>query len=189
MQIQIEHIKISDLREAEYNPRKLSAKQHADIRKSLEAFGFVDPVIVNKNPERLNVIVGGHQRVKVWRDMGNDTVPAVFIDLPIDKEKELNIRLNKNTGEWDFDILKAEFDTMDLLDWGFEDSDFPEIEELAPDDTVGDDEQPESPDTPITVPGDVYELGGHRLVCGDSTVQESVDRLRRENEGLFDDPK
>ena len=124
----IEYVNIADLVAAEYNPRKLSKKQHADIRASLEEFGFVDPVVVNQNELRRNVIIGGHQRVKVWWSMGNINVPVFYIDLSLEKEKELNIRLNKNTGEWNFDLLLSEFDRVELAEWGFEDSDFPEGE-------------------------------------------------------------
>jgi hypothetical protein len=175
--MKIEFLKINDVVPADYNPRKLSDKQRDDIKSSLLRFGFVDPVIINRNPDRMNVVVGGHQRLKVWESMGNDTFPAVFVDLPLEKEKELNVRLNKNTGEWDFDILLAEFDACDLDDWGFEDSDFPEVEVLPPDETTGDDEVGEPPEMPRTVMGDLYELGGHRLLCGDSTSVDAVDEL------------
>lgn len=116
--------KISDLKDAEYNPRILTEKQHAEIKTSLSKFGFVDPIIVNTNPDRMNVIIGGHQRVKVWAGMGRKTVPAVELDLTLDQERELNIRLNKNTGAFDFDILANEFEIEDLLNFGFEEWEF-----------------------------------------------------------------
>ena len=123
--MKIEQIAIADLKAADYNPRKLTEKQFNDIKESLDRFGFVDPVIVNSNPERHNVIIGGHQRVKVWRAMsGNATVPVFYIDLPLEKEKELNIRLNRNTGEFDFELLEINFEQKDLLEWGFDDSEF-----------------------------------------------------------------
>lgn len=111
--------KISDLKESEYNPRLLTKSEYADLKRSLQEFGFVDPVIVNMNKDRENVIVGGHQRVKVWRDLGHDTVPCTEIDLTYEKERELNIRLNKNTGSWDYDVLANFFDIDELVDWGF----------------------------------------------------------------------
>ena len=110
---------IKELVPAEYNPRQLTTDQYAQIKDSLETFGFVDPIIVNVNPKRKNVIIGGHQRVTVWGDMGNRRVPAVEVDLPMKKEKELNIRLNKNVGGWNWDVLANEFDMGDLTDWGF----------------------------------------------------------------------
>ena len=117
--------KIKDLKPAEYNPRLLTSKAEEDIRKSLEIFGFVDPVIINTFEGRENVIIGGHQRVKVWGKMGNTTVPCVELSLNPTLEKELNIRLNANTGSFDWQMLEAEFSKEDLLEWGFEANDFP----------------------------------------------------------------
>lgn len=127
--MEITEVKISDLNHAEYNPRRLTKSQYDYLKTSLEKFGFCDPVIVNSNPERKNIIIGGHQRVRVWSRMKKKTVPVVYIDLPIDKEKELNIRLNKNTGEWDFDKLANEFDLDKLIQWGFDEKEF-EIDPL-----------------------------------------------------------
>ena len=88
--------KIKDLIGAEYNPRELTKDQYKQLKDSLLRFGVVDPVIVNKHPERDNIIIGGHQRSKVWEDMGNDKIPTVELSLTLDKEKELNVRLNKS---------------------------------------------------------------------------------------------
>lgn len=119
---------ISDLIPAEYNPRTLSDKQFKDLKKSLQKFGFVDPVIINMHKDRKNIIVGGHQRVKVWESIGNDTVPCVEVILTEKQERELNVRLNKNSGSWDFDKLADFFDEMDLIDWGFEEWELDNIE-------------------------------------------------------------
>ena len=118
--MEIKNIKISELKPAEYNPRKLTAKQADDIKQSLINFGLVDPIIVNSNPERKNIVIGGHQRLKIWAELGNNEIPVNYVDLLPEKEKELNIRLNKNFGEWDFDILQSFFDKADLENWGFE---------------------------------------------------------------------
>lgn len=115
--------KIAELIESEYNPRQLTTEQHKQLTDSLMRFGIVDPVIVNKHAERLDIIVGGHQRTKVWSEMGNATIPTVEVDLTPDKEKELNVRLNKNTGQFDFDMLASHFDTSDLVEWGFDEKD------------------------------------------------------------------
>jgi len=112
--------KISELKPAEYNPRELSDKQYKDIKNSLETFGIVDAVIINSNPDRKDIIIGGHQRCKVWADLGNETIPTYAVNLPFEKEKELNVRLNKNTGEFDKDILANLFDVDELIEWGFE---------------------------------------------------------------------
>lgn len=116
--------KINELIPADYNPRTLTEKQFGDLKQSLKEFGFVEPVVVNINPERKDIIIGGHQRVKVWQSMGNETVPTVEVNLTLEKEKELNIRLNKNTGSFDFEILANEFDIDELKSWGFEDWEF-----------------------------------------------------------------
>lgn len=109
---------------AEYNPRKLSAKQAQDLRASLTRFGFVDPVLVNIHPERKNIIVGGHQRTTIAIEMGTEKVPTVEVNLTPEQEKELNIRLNKNGGEFDMEKLAEFFDINDLIDFGFESGDF-----------------------------------------------------------------
>ena len=122
--MEIFNIKISELIPADYNPRKLTEKQGADIRQSLKSFGFVDPIIVNQHPDRANIIVGGHMRVKVWALMGEDTVPVVYVNLDEARERELNVRLNKNAGDWDWEILANQFDVDNLKAWGFENAEF-----------------------------------------------------------------
>jgi len=173
--IEVVYVPIDELIPAEYNPRKLTSKQEADISASILNFGFVDPIIVNKNESRKMVIIGGHQRVAVAKTIGIKEVPCVFVDVPVEKERELNIRLNKNTGEWDFELLEEFFDKGELLEFGFEEIDFGVTEIVPYVDTNGDDEVPEFDDDPKTVLGDIYELGPHRLVCGDSTIQTVVD--------------
>jgi len=117
--MEITQTKLSDLIFAEYNPRQLSKEQFQQIKDSITRFGIVDPIIVNSNKDRNNIIIGGHQRVKVALEMGIDTAPCHYIDLSRDKERELNIRLNKNTGEWDWSILSEAFDVDELIEWGF----------------------------------------------------------------------
>lgn len=112
--------KISELKLAEYNPRKLTKEQEKELRKSLESFDFVQPIIVNVNSARKNIVIGGNQRVVVAKRMKLKTLPCYEVNLSPEKERELNIRLNKNGGEWDFKKLKAEFDIKDLLGYGFE---------------------------------------------------------------------
>jgi len=165
-----------ELIEAEYNPRELTADQFEQIKASLTRFGFVDPVIVNKHEARNDIIVGGHQRIKVARELGIDTVPTVEVSLDADKERELNVRLNKNTGGWDWDVLANEFDVGDLLEWGFTEDDLQafDVDLPAEPEEV---EATEPPDDPITEPGRIYQLGKHRLMCGDSTDSEQVGRL------------
>lgn len=113
--------KISELKKAEYNPRNLTDKQRKDLRASLKEFGMVNPIIINKNRKRKDVIIGGHQRCDVWEELGHDTIPCFAVDLTLERERELNIRLNKNGGEFNLDLLKEHFDQNELLNYGFED--------------------------------------------------------------------
>ena len=122
--IKIKQRKISELNPAEYNPRQLTDKQYKQLKKSLKTFGCVEPVVINSNPMRKDIIVGGHQRCKVWADLGNDTIPTVEVELDESAEMELNVRLNKNTGEFDFDMLSSYFDMEVLKEWGFQDYEF-----------------------------------------------------------------
>ena len=110
---------INDLIFAEYNPRKINDKQKQDLTDSIKRLGFVEPVIVNVNEERKNIIISGHQRVKVAKEMGFETVPCIELDLTRDKEKELNVRMNKAGGEWDWDILNQNFEVPELVEFGF----------------------------------------------------------------------
>lgn len=178
--INIVEVPINELRASEYNPRKHSPEQVEQLKESIKRFGMVDPVICNSAPERKNVIIGGHFRTEVAKDLGLLTIPVVYVNIPdLEKEKELNLRLNKNTGEFDLDLL-AEFDESFLEDIGFTSEDL--------DDIFPDDKNPENFDLDkelkklkiekINVKkGDVYELDGSRVCCGDSTIEEDVLKL------------
>ena len=110
---------IDDLIFAEYNPRQLTKDQYQSLKDSIQRFGLVDPIIINSNDERKNIVVGGHQRLKIAKDLNIEKIPCVELDLTIQQEKELNVRLNKNTGEWDWDALANYFEIDSLFDWGF----------------------------------------------------------------------
>jgi ParB-like chromosome segregation protein Spo0J len=113
-------VNINSLNPAEYNPRQISNKQYEDLKASMEKFGCVDPIIININPDRQNVVVGGHQRLRILRELGAEKVPTVSVNLSEEDERELNVRLNKNGGDWDIDLL-SNFDVVDLKEWGFKD--------------------------------------------------------------------
>ena len=115
----IETRKISELKFAEYNPRTISKKQFKDLKASLSKFGLIDPIVINSSKDRHNIIIGGHQRSRAWLDLGNDTIPCVILDLTINDEMELNLRLNKNGGKFDDDLLLNYFDEELLFDVGF----------------------------------------------------------------------
>lgn len=124
MRMIIESRKISELKFAEYNPRTISKKQFKDLKASLKKFGLIDPIIINSSKDRHNIIIGGHQRSRAWLDLGNDTIPCVILDLPINDEMELNLRLNKNGGKFDDDLLLNYFDEVLLTEVGFTQNDF-----------------------------------------------------------------
>ena len=181
----IEKKNTADLLPADYNPRKdlkPGDPEYEKLKRSLEQFGYVEPVIWNKATGR---VVGGHQRLKVLIDMGITEVECVVVDLPEDKEKALNIALNKISGDWDKDklaVLIADLQgtAFDVSLTGF---DAAEIDDLFKDtlkDGVKDDNfdvDAELKEPPITKPGDIWTLGRHRLVCGDSTRPETFDLL------------
>ena len=152
-EINIQYYKANDLIMAEYNPRQLTKDQYTQLRDSLTRFGLVDPLIVNKHKDRKNILVGGHQRLKIAKEMGMNDIPCVEVELPYDQEKELNIRLNKNVGEWDYDALANYFDVGELTEWGFKE------EEIGVFEPVDISEQPRLDEKkPIQCPKCEYEF-------------------------------
>jgi hypothetical protein len=109
----------SELNPAAYNPRRLTPDSKKQIKASIEKFGMVDPIIVNMNPDRENTVVGGHQRLKVLKELGWAKVPCVHVNLNEADEKELNLRLNRNQADWDYVMLRDQFDLSFLSDLGF----------------------------------------------------------------------
>jgi hypothetical protein len=181
--IKIENVDINLLSPSEYNPRKWDEKQKADLKESIKRFGAVDPIIVNNHPERKQVVIGGHFRLEVCKELGHKTIPVVYLNLDPKQEKELNLRLNKNQGEFDWDIL-SNFDESMLEDVGF---DSEELDIVFSEDTKEeqfdlDKELEKLKIEEITVQkGDVYDLDGSRLMCGDSTAAEDVNKLFGQN--------
>lgn len=171
--------KLSDLVKNGYNPRSLSENERRDLEKSVKEFGTVVPIVLNVG-SRAGVIIGGEQRIKVYADLGIENVECMVPsrELSLDEERELNLRLNKNTGSWNEELLK-EFDMNVLLDVGFGDD---ELQNLFDDvDVVDDDFNVEKAlketVTPKVKAGEIWELGQHRLLVGDSTDKETVERL------------
>ena len=113
----IETKKLSDLKPAPYNPRASTKKQEKKLQESLTKFGVVEPIIFNK---QTGYIVGGHFRVRELKKLGYKEVECVIVDLSEEDEKELNIRLNANTGEWDWDMLANEWKVEELAEWGLD---------------------------------------------------------------------
>lgn len=178
--LKIEYLPIGELKPAAYNPRKWDEHTTEQLTESIKRYGLVDPIIVNSAENRKNIVIGGHFRLHVAKGLGYKEIPAVYLNIPdIEKEKELNIRLNKNVGEWDMNLL-TEFDENFLSDLGFD------SEEL--DDIFGIEEKPEVFDLKKelekldikninTQKGDIYDLDGNRLMCGDSTIAADVLKL------------
>lgn len=183
--MQIEKKKVIDLVPADYNPRKdlkPGDKEYEKLKRSIDEFGYVDPLIWNKRTSRL---VGGHQRLKVLKDMGIDEVDVVVVDMDEEKEKALNVALNKISGDWDkdklmllitdlqgedFDVSLTGFDPEELDDL-FKD----DMKDGVKDDNFDVDKELKKPT--MTKTGDLWQLGEHRLLCGDSTKEESYNLL------------
>ena len=175
---------VSVLKPAEYNPRKKlkkGDKEYEKIKKSIEEFGFADPLVVNADM----TIVGGHQRLTVATDLGFTEVPCAIVDIDKTREKALNIALNKITGAWDDtllaqlleDLKNSDFDTMIT---GFEPPEMDQLMSKVYDKEVKDDDfdvDEELKQPSFSKLGDIWHLGRHRIICGDSTKPETYERL------------
>ena len=184
----IESIKAEQLMPAKYNPRKdlkPGDAEYEKLKKSLEEFGYVEPVIWNKTTSN---VVGGHQRLKVLLSMGMTEIDCVVVELSEEKEKALNVALNKISGDWDknklalliADLQGADFD-VSLT--GFDPA---EIDDLFKDtlkEGIKDDEfdvEAELAKPTKTKPGDIWLLGKHKLICGDTTNPDTLKTLMGE---------
>ena len=187
--LKTEKRKLNELVAADYNPRKALTPEDSEyqkIKRSIEEFGYVDPIIINED----GTIIGGHQRCTVLKDLGYEEVDVVVVSLDKQREKALNIALNKITGEWDELKLKDLLLDLDLGDYdisltGFEQEDLAElvdnlaVEPEAMDDDFDGEAVLEDIVESKTKLGDVWKLGRHRLMCGDSTSQEDVATLMK----------
>lgn len=185
----IEKRAMNDLKPAEYNPRKALTPDDAEyqkIKRSIEKFGYIDPVIINKD----GTIIGGHQRYSVLSELGYTEIDVVVLDLSKEDEKALNVALNKISGEWDELKLKDLLVELDLGDYdisltGFDDKDLEELIELTEfEPEVTEDEfdsetaySDSVSEGPLVKPGEVWQLGRHRLMCGSSTDINDVKKL------------
>lgn len=177
--IRIEHVPIELLKGVDYNPRFLSDKQEADLTKSIRKYGLIDPVIANKYKGREHFLIGGNQRVFIARKLGITKIPVVYLSLNEKKEKELNLRLNKNVGSWNFNLLQ-DMDIDLLLETGFDDSDLSTIWDgtlEAEDDFFNEEEGFKKAKETDIKPGDMFLLGKSVLLCGDSTDSQAVKKL------------
>ncbi len=185
--MQIEKIAVAELKAADYNPRKdlqPGDAEYEKLKRSIQEFGYVEPVIWNK---RTGIVVGGHQRLKVMKDLGFTEVDCVVVDLDEAKEKALNIALNKISGEWDNNLLASLLKDLDGSGYditltGF---DLAEAQELfgsgsmenVHEDDFDADSALDAVSEPKTKTGDLWLLGQHRLLCGDCTQNEDVSKV------------
>lgn len=185
----IQKRRITELKPAEYNPRKALTPEDAEwqkIKNSIDKFGYVDPIIVNKD----GTIIGGHQRYNVLTALGYDEIDVVVLDLSKDDEKALNIAMNKISGEWDELKLKDLLLELDLGDYdisltGFDNNDLEglvELFEVEPEVTEDNYDAAQAYDDsvkngPVIKQGEVWQLGRHRLMCGNSTDMSDVKKL------------
>ncbi|KKN10509.1 hypothetical protein LCGC14_1035940 [marine sediment metagenome] len=182
MEATVKRIPVSEIRPSEYNPRvdlKPGDPEYEKIKKSILEFGLVETLVVNKHNNRL---IGGHQRLKVIKELGWKTVSVSLVDIKsLPKEKALNIALNKIQGDWNLGSLAtilSELDGIDLDLTGFDGKEVAKIlkdVKLYPDSTI--DNVPGLPVKTTTRLGDLFQLGRHRLLCGDSTKIKTVKRL------------
>jgi DNA modification methylase len=186
--MEIKKISVELINPATYNPRKdlrPGDPEYEKLRRSIEEFGFVEPLVWN---QRTGNLVGGHQRYKILLEQGFTEVECSVVDLDEAKEKALNVALNKISGDWDYQKLAELLEGIKLTGLGVELTGFDtaEIDKLMSDflydmepeeDHFNLEEELEKIEDPITQKGDIWLLGRHRLLCGDATFAEDVDRL------------
>lgn len=196
--MEIKELPLKELKPAAYNPRKKlkkGDKEYEKIKQSLLKFGYVDPIIVNEDL----TVIGGHQRLTVLKDLDYETAKCVIVDLPKEDEKALNIALNKITGQWDealladllLDLQESDFN-LDLT--GFEPPEIDDILTNVHDKELSEDEfdvEEELKKPTVSRHGDIWQLGKHRVICGDSTKAETYKQLlddRKANLVVTDPP-
>ena len=196
--MEIKELPLKELTPAAYNPRKKlkkGDKEYEKIKQSLLKFGYVDPIIVNEDL----TVIGGHQRLTVLKDLDYETAKCVIVDLPKEDEKALNIALNKITGQWDealladllLDLQESDFN-LDLT--GFEPPEIDDILSNVHDKELSEDEfdvEEELKKPTLSRHGDSWQLGKHRVICGDSTKAETYKQLlddRKANLVVTDPP-
>ena len=169
--------KLNEIKPYDKNPRK-NDEAVKYVVQSIKDFGFKVPIIIDKN----NIIVCGHTRYKAAKKLKMDTVPCIMADDLTDEQiKAFRLADNKvgEFAEWDFDLLKEELEsltTIDVSDFGFE-IDIPKSADEVVDDNFDVDKSVENIKEPKSKPGDIYQLGHHRLMVGDSTSEEDVKKL------------
>lgn len=181
MMLEVQYVKTEALKPFQGNPRTISEKGLEKLQTSVEAFGFTNPILAQKGT---NMIIAGHQRLKAAQAAGLVEVPVIFLDMDDATAKAYNIADNKlnEDSEWDFEpladlLLELDHVNFDLALTGFDHAEIENLMNWTPDtgqETVQEVEVPDVPDEAESKPGDVWQLGRHRLLCGDSTKAEHV---------------
>lgn len=197
--MRIEKIPVTKIKPAKYNPRKdlkPGDPAYEKLKRSMTEFGYVEPIIWN---EETGNIVGGHQRYKILLEAGHTEVECVVVKLSADKEKALNLALNKVTGDWEIEALadllhELNEQDFDLSLTGFDAAEIEDLFSQVHDKDVTDDDfdlDKALEEEPVSKPGDIWLLGRHRLICGDSTKAETYEKLmegKKANLVLTDPP-
>jgi len=179
--MQIKLAEISNIKPYENNPRKLSEQAIQKVAMSLKEYGFRQPIVVDKNM----VIVAGHTRYRASKKLGLKQVPISVIDnLSEEQINAYRIADNRTAeeSEWDNELLKMEIKELEAKDFkldllGFNDEQLNNILFEEKQGLTDEDEVPEAPEEPITKPSDIWQLGNHRIICGDSTLPETYQKL------------
>lgn len=166
--MEIVNKKISILKVAEYNPRRISEADFNQLKNSIQSFDMVEPIVINMHPERKNIVVGGHQRLRAMKALQMKEAPCVEVNLPLEREKELNIRLNKNVGSFDYEMLANHYEQSDLLAWGFDEK---EIDFFK-------DAEAGMPDLPTGEKGELEQITFTLHRDQAVTVREAVDKAK-----------
>jgi DNA modification methylase len=185
--MQIKNVAVAEINPAPYNPRvdlKAGDPEYEKLKSSMESFGYIEPLVWN---ERTKTLVSGHQRLKILKEQGIQEVEVSVVDLPVDKEKLLNLALNKIRGEWDEDKLAEllqELQAVPDINIGLTGFEIPEISEildshaeLTKDDDFDFQAAVDAIGEPVTKRGDILQLGEHRILCGDSSKPEDLQLL------------
>lgn len=194
-------ISIANLRFAEYNPRKVTRSVIDALKRSLEEFGCPVPIVINTYKGRENVVVGGEKRIRAATELGWKEIPYTPVNLPLNKEKALNLALNKIEDEWDEEKLAKVITDLTQVDFdlsltGFNDVEISNLLDSTmlldiPDEEPWDTEKElEKITEPISKYGEICQLGQHRLMCGDATKPEDVKKLMngKTADMIFTDP-
>lgn len=187
--MEIREIEISKLKRAEYNPRKELTPEdpeYQQLKKSIVEFGYVVPVVVNSDM----TVIGGHQGLTVLEDLGYKKIECSVQNLNKTQEKALNLALNKINGIWDNDKLEKILAELKELEFDMDITGFTpeELNDIfndtleATEDDFDVDKELEEITEPVTQLGDMWILGNHRLLCGDSTDKEAVEELMNNKE-------